>query len=165
MDVNQRKEQFSNAYLHAVAAVAGFATAKPSVDDDSVDWTISARRGAGAYTAPKLDVQLKCTHVTDLTATHLRYALKVKNYTDLIDTRLLVPRIMVCVLVPENQADWCVQTENDLVMRRCGYWLSLRGEPATVNIDTVTVNLPRAQLFTPDAVTNLMNRISMTGLI
>ncbi len=37
MDIDQRKEQFSHAYVKAVAAVAGFAWYKPSVDDDSID--------------------------------------------------------------------------------------------------------------------------------
>ena len=164
MDENQRKEQFSNAYLHAVAAVAGFATAKPSVDDDSVDWTLSGRRGAGVFTAPKLDVQLKCTHVADLTVDQLRYALKVKNYTE-IDTRVLVPRILVCVLVPQDLATWTAQTENEMILRRCGYWLSLSGQTPTQNAETQTVNLPRAQVFTPDALTAMMLQISRTGAL
>jgi len=37
VDLNQRKEQFSNAYVRAVASVAGFTLAKPEVDDDSID--------------------------------------------------------------------------------------------------------------------------------
>jgi hypothetical protein len=57
MDLNARKEQFSNAFLFAVAAVAGCSVAKPSVDNDSIDWTISNRLPR----RPKLDVQLKCT--------------------------------------------------------------------------------------------------------
>ena len=35
MNLNMQKEAFSSAYLHAVAAVAGFALCKPTVDDDS----------------------------------------------------------------------------------------------------------------------------------
>jgi len=37
MDINQQKEQFSNAYIQAVASVAGYSLYKPNVDDDSVD--------------------------------------------------------------------------------------------------------------------------------
>jgi hypothetical protein len=43
MDINARQEQFANAFLITVAAVAGFAAAKPDVDNDSVDWTIASR--------------------------------------------------------------------------------------------------------------------------
>jgi hypothetical protein len=37
--LNAQKEQFSNAFIYAVASVAGCSVAKPSVDHDSVDWT------------------------------------------------------------------------------------------------------------------------------
>ena len=42
VEINQRKEQFSNAYLQAVASTAGYSLYKPVVDDDSVDWGIAA---------------------------------------------------------------------------------------------------------------------------
>jgi hypothetical protein len=165
VDENQRKEQFSNAYLHAVAAVADFSTAKPSVDDDSVDWTLSGRRGPGNFTASKLDVRLKCTHVADLTSDHLRYALKVKNYSDLIDIRVLIPRILVCVLVPEDAGTWLAQTEEDMILRCCGYRVSLRGRPATQNKQTETVSLPRSQILTPDTLIAMVRQISQTGML
>jgi hypothetical protein len=34
VDHNQRKEQFSKAYIQAVASVAGFSATTPTVDDD-----------------------------------------------------------------------------------------------------------------------------------
>lgn len=37
MEISQRKEQFSRAYVLAVAAAAGYAWYQPSVDDDSID--------------------------------------------------------------------------------------------------------------------------------
>jgi hypothetical protein len=35
VDINQQKEQFSNAYLQAITSVAGYSLYKPAVDDDS----------------------------------------------------------------------------------------------------------------------------------
>src|SRR5581483_7510794 len=61
MDLSQKKQEFSNAYVKAVAAVCGYATHQPSVDDDSVDLGIAARGGGGTVRSPKLDLQLKCT--------------------------------------------------------------------------------------------------------
>ena len=43
MDINARQEQFANAFLVTVAAVAGFTAAKPDVDNDSADSTIASR--------------------------------------------------------------------------------------------------------------------------
>jgi hypothetical protein len=37
MELDQQKEQFSRAFVQAIAVVAGFAWSVPSVDDDSLD--------------------------------------------------------------------------------------------------------------------------------
>ncbi|MEO5365718.1 MAG: hypothetical protein H7831_05085 [Magnetococcus sp. WYHC-3] len=52
MDSNVQKEHFSEAYVRAVAAVAGYSVSRPGVDDDSVDLTISAPGGNGTLRAP-----------------------------------------------------------------------------------------------------------------
>jgi hypothetical protein len=61
MDVSQRKEQFSLAYVRAVASVAGFSASIPEVDDDSEDLILSGRIVAGVPSRPKIALQLKCT--------------------------------------------------------------------------------------------------------
>jgi hypothetical protein len=53
MDIYARREQFANAFLLTVAAVAGFSAAKPDVDNDSVDWTIASRLPR----RPKIDIR------------------------------------------------------------------------------------------------------------
>ena len=58
LDLSAQKEQFSHAYVRAVAAVAGFAVAKPEVDDDSVDLSIKSKLHS---VRPQVDVQLKCS--------------------------------------------------------------------------------------------------------
>jgi hypothetical protein len=75
-----------------------------------------------------------------------------------------VKRILVVVLVPDDMNDWLRHSEPDLVMRRCGYWLSLRGMPATDNAEGKTVHLLRAQLFTVQSLQGMMDRIGQGGL-
>ena len=60
VDSNRQKEQFSDAFIRAVAAAAGYAVSKPSVDDDSIDWQIAATGGKGTTRSPRLELQLKC---------------------------------------------------------------------------------------------------------
>ena len=43
MDLSQQKECFSDAFLMAIAAVAGYSAARPYPDDDSIDWILMAR--------------------------------------------------------------------------------------------------------------------------
>ncbi len=149
MDIAQQKEQFSFAYLRAVAAVAGYALYRPEVDDDSVDWGLAARGEAGTPRRPRCEVQLKCTARDLLDADRIRFPLKRKNYDDLRDADVLVPRVLVVVLVPPSLTDWLRQTEEELAMRHAAYWLSLRDHPDVPNEETVTVYLSRAQQLTP----------------
>lgn len=51
MELNDRKEQFSDAYLQAVASVAGFGTYKP-VPDVGLDWGFGIRGKRNHQVAP-----------------------------------------------------------------------------------------------------------------
>jgi len=128
-----------------------------------VDLGLASRGGTGPILSPRLELQLKCTSRDVLSESSVRYPLNLKNYNDL-RINALVPRILVVVLVPENLADWLVQSEDELLMRHCGYWVSLRGLPETPNTTTVTVELPRSNQFTVEAVVSMFQRISNGGL-
>ena len=162
MELNQRKELFSKAYVRAVAAVAGCSVDQPEDDYDSTDLRIKARSIEGAVSYPQLDLQLKCTSRDVLDADCIRYPLILKNYNDL-RINCQVPRILVVVVVPENLADWIQQSEQEMLMKSCAYWVSLRGLLATRNIKSVTVELPRSNLFTVKAIESMMERISQGG--
>ncbi len=165
MDENHQKEQFSLAYVRAVAAVAGFGTGHPAPDDDSVDLTLYATATGRTERRPRLDLQVKCTSQGVRVPEEVRFGLKVKNYNDLRPpaTAFLVPRILVVVVVPEAAADWLVQTEDELAMRHCGYWLSLHGSPETDNQESVTVTIPRQQVFSPEGLQGIMQRVNDGG--
>ena len=62
MDLNIQKEQFSIAYIHALAAAAGLKLDRYSIDDDSIDILLS-RAG---HRSPHLSLQLKCSADIDL---------------------------------------------------------------------------------------------------
>jgi hypothetical protein len=160
MDIAQQKQEFSRAYVKAVAAASGYATFELSVDDDSVDLGIANRGGNGTTRSPRLELQLKCTD-QDIVGDHtVDFPLKLKNYNDLRPTNVMVPRILVVVTVPRNVNEWTVHAETELLLRHCGYWYSLRGMPSVENVANVTVNIPRAQLFNVDGLQKIMNRIS-----
>jgi hypothetical protein len=164
MEMNQQKEQFSNAYIRAVAATSGFECYKPTPDVDSVDWGIAATGGKGTRRSPRIELQLKCT-ARDIKDDHvLNYPLPIKNYDDLRIENYMVPRILVVVLVPKNLADWLHHSEKELAMRHCGYWVSLRGMNMTTNQETVTVHVPRRQQFTVDSLREIMHRVGDGGL-
>ena len=164
MDPNQQKEQFSNAYVRAVAATAGYTLYKPEVDDDSVDWGIAATAGKGTTRSPKIELQLKCTSRDLWDDGNLKYPLKVKNYNELRPENYQVPRILVVVLVPNQVAEWLSHSEESLVMYKCGYWVSIRGWDETSNKDTVTVPIPRKRQFTVENLKDIMVRVGDGGV-
>jgi len=159
VDISQQKEQFSNVYLQAVTTVAGYSLYRPSVDDDSVDWGIAAKGVMGRIRAPRLELQLKSTSRDLLDDKYLRYPLKLKNYDDLRLLDFAIPRILIVLVLPENLADWLQQSEEELCLRYCAYWVSLRGMSETQNTTTVTISLPRSNQFTATALQSIMQRI------
>lgn len=154
-----QQEGFGDAYLLAIAGVAGCATSLRRPDDDSIDWTLSCRLAK----RPKLDIQMKTTTTIDSDRDTIMYPLKVKNYNDLIITDILVARILVLVLLPTNIEEWLALSPTELILRRCAYWTSLRGLPTSDNEYTVTVPIPRSNMFTVEALWEMMVQINEGG--
>lgn len=159
MTLDDQKEQFSFAYARAVSAVAQIAVSEPAVDDDSIDLIFQRRGGGGIVRSPRVEAQVKCTDAAAIHPAHIAYPLKLKNYDELRPVDVLVPRILIVVIVPTILGDWLNHSEQELAVRRCGYWLSLRGKPVTANTTNVTVHLPRANQFTVAELQGIMQRI------
>lgn len=159
MHIDQQKQQFSFAFVHAVATVAGYSLYDIRVDDDSIDCGIAARGGENTTRKPRLEAQLKCTSRDLLGEETLNFPLKTKNYDDL-RADSIVPRILVVVTVPEDVNLWLDQTEDQLTIKHCAYWVSLAGRPESGNIATVTINIPRTAQFTVRELQSMMARIN-----
>ena len=159
MDLNKQKEQFSNAFVVAVAAAAGFVTGQWDVDDDSIDWQIAASGGHGTRRSPRLELQLKCTASPNIADGSIRFPLSAKNYEDLIPENVSVPRILAVVIVPTEVSEWLTLSDGSLILRNCAYWVSLRGREASENEVSVTVDVPLAQRFDVDALRAMMERV------
>lgn len=162
MDINQRKEQFSIAYARAIASAAGVNTSTPEVDDDSIDIEFQVRGiiGGGTKRSPKLDAQLKCTSAAAPTPDQDAYFdLKIKNYNDLRETDLFVPRILIVVFVPESTDQWINIENNNTLLQHSGYWVSLCGQPETQNQRTVRIPISVENVFNQNGITQLMEKL------
>jgi hypothetical protein len=161
------ESELSYAYLHAVASKAGMVCREATrhEDNNGIDATLTAWApfpDGGYLTEVDLKVQLKAT--VDVPADdgkRLSYHLKgVAQYDDLRTLTQAVPRILVVLFLPKERKSWLGQSAAGLVLRKCAYWESLRGAPATTNAGGVTVKLPKAQKFTPDGLLALAGRLS-----
>jgi hypothetical protein len=157
---NLRQEALSRVQVRAIAAQAGVICGRAE-DDFGLDMFvrgIEVRDRQYRDTGPQLDVQLKSTTGAELRPAEVAYDLEVRAY-NLLREPTLSPRILVLLVLPENEDLWLGQTAEELILRGCLYWRSLRGTPATTNDKTVRVTIPRTNVFSAQAIQAMMNQI------
>jgi len=150
-----QEEALSRVYVSAVAARAGFVTLTPEMDRYRIDMRIQS----GGSMRPALELQLKAT--TNLGDPNgdgfIHFPLKVENYNTLRkDTQ--TPSMLVVLDLPKDKSEWMTITTDCLVLRRRAYWLNLRGREETLNRSTITVQIPRNNLFHVDSLRRLMQQ-------
>jgi hypothetical protein len=154
IDPKKRMEELSVAYVHAIASHCGFGADRPQVDHDSVDITIRSSAGK----KPNIDAQLKSTTIINTNgATSFSFPLPIKNYDDLRGENIN-PRILIVLCMPGGQEDWIKHTPEELALRKCAYWISLKGQPETKNTETINVSIPVTNAFSPAALNELMQK-------
>jgi len=162
------ESELSIAYVLAIAAHSGFATEVKRIDMDSVDITVEAKGQLTSQSilhAPKIDIQLKASYRCDLSdPDEIPYDLKIKNYNELRGN-YLVPRILVVLSLPTSQNDWLTHSINELIMKNCAYWLSLKGFPDENNDTKKRVKIPRNNVFSQTAIKEILERVSERKLI
>ncbi|MFZ5891860.1 MAG: DUF4365 domain-containing protein [Myxococcota bacterium] len=159
--INDKKEELSLVYVHAVAAAAGFSVEKIRRDRDSIDLSVCSAGPLSqdaSLNSPSLDIQLKAHVCEPLPPEGFAFDLPVKNYNDLVVKRL-VPAILVVFIMPEEAARWLTCSEDALILKNCAYWLSLRGSNPTANTATQRVHVARANLLDPPTLRTLLTRI------
>ncbi|MGL4550283.1 MAG: DUF4365 domain-containing protein [Gemmataceae bacterium] len=107
---------------------------------------------------------MKCKAAATPSEPQFSHSIKLKNYDDLRGPAVLVPRILIVVLVPDDLNDWLGHSEAELVLRRCAYWTSLRDSPPSANQTSQTVQMLKAQTFTATSLSAMMGRIAAGGL-
>jgi hypothetical protein len=107
---------------------------------------------------PRLEFQAKATSQHLVRSDHISFPLPIKNYNDL-RADVVIPRLLIVVIIPDNEAEWLIHSEKELRMRRCGYWVSLFASPCVTNQTSVTIQIPRVQLFDGNQLRQLMDKM------
>jgi hypothetical protein len=142
MELSQRKEQFSVSFLTAIAAQAGLNHSVPTVDEDSVDISLTGKGFSGKFRSPQIDIQLKCTSQDVISDGKIKYDLKLKNYTELRGENILVPRYLMILVVPDDPNEWITYDTDSIMLKHNCYWASLRFKPNTPNTRQVRIEIP-----------------------
>ncbi len=157
MDISKQKEQFSIAYVQAIAAQLGLKSSFEVVDDDSVDISFKGTGFKGGKSRnPMIEVQMKCTSQDVVKGDVIKYALKIKNYNDLRGEDVTVPRYLMLLIVPDKPEDWSKFCEKGITLYNHCYWASLRYMPATKNTTSVSVELSIEHKVTDESLMRLM---------
>lgn len=150
-----REEALSWAYVRAVAGFAGYTVSVENFDRDGIDLRIHS----GGELSPSIALQLKAT--VNLGNIHsdgcYRYDLPIRNYDRLIRP-FQVPRYLVVLALPTNEADWLTVSNAELIMRRCAFWVSLSGMSESYNRASIRVSIPAVNRFDPDALQQLLEQ-------
>lgn len=160
LTTQDREEALSRVYVRAVAAGAGYAIAECDFDRDGVDLRIHA----GGDMRPALDLQLKATiSLAESQDGRYRFPLRRRNY-DLLRDETQTPRLLVVLDLPKDENQWMTITTEELVLRRRAYWCSLKGYAETDNSSSVTVYIPRENVFDVKSLRVLMKRSRQGGI-
>ena len=152
--LTDKQDLFSEIYVSALAAEAGYTVSKANLDRDGVDLSIKA----GAGMRPQIDCQLKATkNLGQAVGGVFRFPLKVRNY-NLLRIETLIPRILVVYDMPTAHTDWISVGGSELILRKCAFWVNLLGSPATTNTDSVTIDVPIANTLSVTSLKMLMDR-------
>jgi hypothetical protein len=162
MTKSDLQSEFSLAYVRAVAHAAGLGVQEAGrlMDGHGVDLLLYRTDAQGLRW--EFRAQVKSWTGTPF-GDPFPYDLRAKNYNDLAQLLQQVPIVLLLVVVPSDPADWVVHSEQELLLRHCGYWLSLRGSEPTVNEHTVRVLVPRSQVFDVAAASHLWDRVQAGG--
>lgn len=140
-----QKEQFSRAYLLAVATKGGYTLASWNVDKDGVDATL--RSGA-----LMVDLQLKCTQAPRVSGNDFTYDLDVPTYNKLRDPDRSAPGYLALVVVPHNLGEWIMHEPERVLLSCHTYWAIIQDQPAPTSGKTTSVKMPRHQRLDASAL-------------
>jgi hypothetical protein len=168
---NDIKSELSYAYLHAVSTHAGAScmVAPRSMDGNGIDailtgWGPFAK--GGPLEEVSIHIQLKATSVPPAVANgRIAYFVQgADRYEALRKETLTVHRLLVVLFLPEDSADWLAINDDRLLLKKCAYWLSLRGAPPSEPTGK-TVYIPQTQRFDPVNLQHIFATLSRNEML
>ncbi len=158
LTVQDAKEIMCLAHIYATAGKARVAFSA-DVHDYGVDGTFKVIRRRGTAQVPSgipLDYQAKATTVWKFDGTDVVYDLDARAYNNIVErTPDETTMILILLCLPPETEKWHEATPDATTLRHCCYWWVERGE-LTDKTAKQRIKIPRANLFTPDTLLELL---------
>jgi len=156
---NDIESEISYAYLHAVASHvgAGCHSANRASDGNGIDAIVTGWgpfENGGYLQEVDIKVQLKATiGIPNINNGYISYFLNgINRYNDLRTAALATHRILVVMFLPPQIEHWLNITEEELMLKKCAYWVSLRGASESQNESGQTIYIPQNQIFNSNSL-------------
>lgn len=152
------------SYLHAVVSRAGGSCNRTDQTADNMGIDVYLTFEGNFSPKPVLRTitisgQLKTTRqVLSTSNGRICYSLDAKQYNKYIQ-RSNVDFLLFLFVVPENVETWLEFTPQELILRKCCYWTSLKGALPSVGSD-VTVYFPEKNLFNVEQLRKILAKLS-----
>lgn len=168
VSIKNIEESLSVSYVSAIVAKSG-----ASFDIVSRDYGVDicvrrVEKFGGNYMdmGVSFDCQLKSSINWDADDKHIIYDLEAKTYNKLVYRHMnsTTPCFLVLLCLPRNEDNWICISENELNLRKCCYFYYIDGEP-TMNKSTIRIKIPRKNLFSPDIVNNIINKVLVGEIV
>jgi hypothetical protein len=143
-----QKEEFSRAYVLAVATQAGYTLGGWNVDKDGVDVTLRRK-------ALMVDIQLKCTKSPRTTINGFSFDLDVRTYERLRDPERSAPAYLVLLIVPPVLDSWLLHEPERLIVASHAYWSRFRPDLGPASGQSVAISLARHNVLDAAAMADM----------
>lgn len=170
LDPKDIESELSYAYLHAVVSKVGIGCeiATRHEDNRGIDVKLTCWEQFQDSYKEEIDlkVQLKATiKEPSQTDTHFSYFFHFHNgsskpYDLLCEETKHINRLLIVLFLPTNAEEWLNVHPEQLILKKCAYWVSLRGAEMSSNKSGQTVYLPKEQLLTPENLRDVFVKLA-----
>jgi hypothetical protein len=158
------QERLSAAYVTAVVARAGarFEESRPPEygNDGYIQVVTQLANGKYMPTGYSFWVQIKATTTCQLENEHVVYDMEVDAYNKLAEWQGTSFCLLVLLRLPKDKDYWLALDEEQLLMQNCCYWAHIDG-PRSHHARSQRIRIPRNQLFTPQAIHDMLEKVKL----
>jgi len=164
---SQWKENFSKAYVHAIASQAGWTVGDWGTDIDLIDTTLKKIITFldGKETEFLLNIQLKCTELSNKNKDgSIPFSIEEDHLKKIKSKICQIPFYYILFNVPKDKNEW-IKHEDDknnlkTIMRYCGYYYNiddLKSKEESISSKSTTIHFKKEYIFDVNFLNNLIS--------
>ncbi len=158
------EESLSISYVNAVVSKAGqvFQRLERDYGVDGEVRRVDSIEGSLIDTCAIFACQLKASKNWSENEDDIIYDIKAEAYNRLVEQnkRGTIPCLLLLMCLPEDDKEWLIINENELILKKSCYYYKVAGE-RTENKSSVRIRIPKKNLFDCFAVNNLLESLSI----